>query len=438
MSRASRIPAGRLERLARVGWLAGEVAVGGAIEGLRRVGRAGDEAGSVFFTAGNAERLVRRLSRLRGAAMKAGQMLSLEAGDLLPPEVSERLAQLRADGDPMRPEQLRAVLSDAWGEDWPKRIARFDLEPMAAASIGQVHAAVALDGSPLAIKVQFPGIARSIDSDVDNLASAFRLARILPAGIDVAPVVEETKRQLRREADYRREAASLARYAGLLADEPELVVPRVVEELTTRRVLAMQRLEGLPLEDLCGPDHSPERRDRAGSLLIRLMLRELFEFRFMQTDPNFANYLWLPDGRIGLLDLGAGQAIPRPLARAYAVLFRAVLDGDRSALEGGAREIGFFDDADPVTAREAMLDLILLASEPFRAGGRYDFGSSDLPGRAREASLALVLSGRVRRAPPAATLFLQRKLGGTFLLCHRLGSRVAARELLEKALAPWG
>jgi len=382
----------------------------------------------------NAERLVRRLSRLRGAAMKAGQMLSMEAGDLLPPEIAERLSALRADGDAMQPAQLEESLRHAWGGDWRSRVRCFDDEPMAAASIGQVHEAVAADGSELAIKIQFPGVARSIDSDVDNLAGAFKLARILPAGVEIDPVVAATKQQLQREADYRREAANLERYAELLADDPDVVVPRVYQPLTTKRVLAMQRLRGVPLEDLCGAQHAAEARDRTGALLIRLMLRELFELRFMQTDPNFANYLWLEDGRVGLLDLGAGQRIPAALSRGYEALFRSASQGDRAGLSAAAREIGFISADDPMATREGLLELILLATEPFRARGPYDFGSSDLPARAREAGMRFVATSAVTRPPPAATLFVQRKLGGTFLLCHRLRARVDARGILEATL----
>ncbi|MGH0029925.1 MAG: ABC1 kinase family protein [Myxococcota bacterium] len=434
MNRASRIPAGRLERLARIGWLGAEVAVGGAFEGLRRVGGAAQEAGNVFLTPANADRLVRRLSRLRGAAMKAGQMLSMEASDLLPPQVAERLADLRADGDAMQPDQLEGVLTEAWGPDWRGRLHHFDPEPMAAASIGQVHAAVDLEGRDLAVKVQYPGVAESIGSDVDNLAAAFRMARILPRDFDMAPIVEDTKRQLSEEADYALEAERLARYARLLRGEPGVVVPEVHAGLTTPRVLVMQRLFGVPLEDLCGPDHDPAERDRAAALLIRLMLRELFEFRFMQTDPNFANYLWLGDGRIGLLDLGAGQALPRSLTDGYAGLFRSALADDRPGLERAVRALGFVEAGDPPALVRGVLDLVRLATEPFRTPGPYDFGRSDLPARARDAGAEFVLGGAVRRAPPARTLFVQRKLGGTFLLCHRLGARVDARRILEAAL----
>lgn len=429
----SRVPSGRAERMIQLGWLAGRLALGGVAEGMRRFGGA-PSPGRMLLTGANARRLADSLSSMRGAAMKLGQLLSLEADDLLPPEVAQALARLRDAGHAMPPAQLHRVLRQAWGRDWQRRFRHFDFQPIAAASIGQVHAAETLEGLELALKIQYPGVARSIDSDVDNLAAALRLTRILPGEIDFEPLIEQAKRQLRDEADYATEAQHLRRYALLLAGEPEVVVPRVHAEHSTASILAMDRLHGVPLEDLCGPEHSDAQRDRAASLLLRLVLRELFEFHFVQSDPNFANYLLLRDGRIGLVDLGAGYAAPESLCRAYARMFRAALREDRDALRGIAEEIGFVTPRDADAAVQAVLDLISLSTEPFRSAGPYDFGASDLPARVREASLALVFEHGFLRPPPPETLFLQRKLGGTFLLCARLRARVDARELLEASL----
>ena len=432
--RHSRVPAGRAERLAQLGWLAGRLALGAAAEGARRFGGLSASPGHLLLTGANARRLASSLSSMRGAAMKLGQLLSLETEDLLPGEVADALATLRSAGDAMPRAQLSGVLREAWGPDWERRFQHFDFDPIAAASIGQVHTATTADGRELALKIQYPGVARSIDSDVDNLATALRLAKILPGEVDFGPLIREIKRQLRAEADYEAESRHLRRYALLLADEPAVVVPGVHEDLTTGSILAMDRLHGVPLEDLCSPEYSDAQRDRAATLLLRLVLREFFEFHFVQSDPNFANYLLLRDGRVGLIDLGAGYEAPANLCRDYARLFRASIDGDRSGLRATAREIGFLTRSDDAAASEALLDLISLATEPFRNPGSYDFGSSDLPARAREGSLALVFEHGFWRPPPPQTLFLQRKLGGTFLLCARLRARVDARALLEEAL----
>ncbi|MDH3520076.1 MAG: AarF/ABC1/UbiB kinase family protein, partial [Myxococcales bacterium] len=369
--RRSRVPTGRLERLVRIGWLTGEIALGGAAEGLRRIGGGAPSPSSVFLTGAAGRRLASRLSTMRGAAMKLGQLLSLEADDLLPPEVTEALSVLRAEGDAMPRSQLRRVLGRNWGKGWEQRFASFDFEPIAAASIGQVHAAVTRDGRELALKIQYPGVASSIDSDVDNLAALLRLARVLPGDVDFSLVLAEAKHQLRREADYQTEAEQLRRYRALLSDDPEFVVPRVHDDFTTSRILAMDRLRGVPLEDACGSDHTDARRDALCALLLRLVLRELFEFGFMQSDPNFANYLLLPDGRVALLDLGAGYEIPPALSSGYARLFRAAADQNRGELKRVAQEIGFIAASDTPAQAEAIVDLMLLATEPLQHRGVY-------------------------------------------------------------------
>jgi predicted unusual protein kinase regulating ubiquinone biosynthesis (AarF/ABC1/UbiB family) len=427
----SRVPAGRLERLGRIGWMAGEAALGGVAERARRL--AGGEAGttSALFTGENARRLAKRLSRMRGAAMKLGQLLSLEGDDFLPPEVAEALALLRSDADAMPDEQLRAVLRAEYGEGWEARFAHFDPEPIAAASIGQVHEARLADGRELALKIQYPGVAESIGSDVGNLLAALRIARLLPRDLDLAALAGEVERQLREEADYAGEAARLARYRDLLDSDPVFVVPRVHAELTTPRILAMDRLYGLPLEDLCGPQHPQQRRDAVAAQLYRLLFRELFEFGFMQTDPNFANYLWIPDGeRLGLIDLGAGREVPLRLRRLYARLIQAGIDADRRGVREASLAIGLYTQGEREDRVEALVDMMMLACEAFAGDAPHDFAGSGHPARMRELGMDLALGKGFWRPPPIDSLYLHRKLGGTYLLAARLHARVNLRELI--------
>jgi predicted unusual protein kinase regulating ubiquinone biosynthesis (AarF/ABC1/UbiB family) len=331
--------------------------------------------------------------------------------------------------------QLRRVLGREWGHGWERRFAHFDFEPIAAASIGQVHRARAADGRDLALKVQYPGIARSIDSDVDNVTALVRFARLLPATFDVRSITAEAKRQLHQEADYLAEARHLARYRRLVADEPGLLVPRVHTDLTTRRILAMDYLEGEPLESLAADDIRPAERDAVGKLLERLLLRELFEFRFMQTDPNLANYLYdRAARRIVLLDFGAVQAFPARLTEQYRRISAAIVAGDRRAVRALAVEIGYAGADEGEAAIEAIVDVIMLVCEPLRHRGAYDFGASDLPARARTLGLDLAFRHGLMRAPPPETLFLHRKLAGAYLLCARLGARVNVRALVEPFL----
>ena len=429
-SPAAPIPQTRLGRFARIGLAAGELAAGAAAEGLRRLlrGEAVD-VGSALLSGSNARRLAARLAHLRGAAMKIGQLVSLQGEDILPAEFARALAVLRAQATPMPAQQLRRVLGREYGRAWERRFSTFGYEPIAAASIGQVHRATTADGRDVALKVQYPGVARSIASDVDNVAALLRLFNLLPLGLDVVGIAAEAKRQLAQEANYLSEARFLERYARLVAGEPALLVPRVHWDLTTRRVMAMDFVEGEPLEVL---SEAPQaRRDALGSLLERLVFRELFEFRVMQTDPNFANYLYQPSaGRIVLLDFGATQLFSAAFAANYARITRGVIDGDRKAVAREAIRIGYAA-ADSVPERlQAVVDVIFLVCEPLRHRGRYDFANSDLPSRVRAVGFDLAFRRGLLKPPPPETIFLHRKLVGSFLLLSRIGARVDARGLV--------
>ncbi len=430
---ASRVPQSRLGRLAQLGLAAGELAVGGAVQGLRRL-RHGD-ASAPRFSVATVRRLVDRLAHLRGAAMKIGQLISLEAEGLLPPELVIALETLRSQAAPMPLEQLRRALGRAYGSGWERRFAQFDEVPVASASIGQVHRARTVDGRELALKVQYPGVGRSIASDVDNVATLLRIAQVLPLGIDVEDIAREAKRQLAQEADYLAESGFLERYARLVADEPQIVVPRVHWDYTTARVMAMDYMNGEPLDSLASSTPQKE-RDSVGALLQKLMFRELFEFRVMQTDPNFANYLYQPDtGRLVLLDFGATQEFSPEYSERFRDITRAIVAGDRNGVERGARSIGYIaEDAAPQVVT-AALDMIELVCEPLRTTGAYDYGASDLPRRAREMGIDLAFKRGLLRMPPSDTMFLHRKLVGVFLLLARLGARVPTGRILRPFLA---
>ncbi len=424
------IPQSRLGRLARMGLAAGGLAAGAATEGLKRIarGQAPDFRGALL-SAPNARRLAARLARLRGAAMKVGQLVSLQGDDVLPPEFAQALSVLRSQAAPMPAQQLHRVLGREYGAGWRRRFARFDDEPIAAASIGQVHRVTAADGRDLALKIQYPGVARSIASDVDNVAVLLRLLNVLPVDIDVDGLAAEAKRQLAQEADYLQEAAFLERYAGLVADEPALLVPRVHRDLTTPRIMAMDFVEGEPLDALATAPQA--RRNAVGALLERLLFRELFEFRVMQTDPNFANYLYQPkSGRVVLLDFGATRSFAADFVGHFARITRGVIDGDREAVARAAIRIGYALPDDPSERVAAVVDVCFLVCEPLRHTGRYDFGHSDLPARVRDLGFELAFRKRLLRPPPPETIFLQRKLVGSFLLLARIGAQVNAQALV--------
>lgn len=436
-ARKSRVPTTRLGRLVRLGFTAGEMAVGGAVEGVKRLtGVTPEDAVNVFLTAANAQKLAKRLAGMRGAAMKMGQILSMESVDILPKEFSEALAVLRDSANTMPDSQIRRVMGREYGKGWEGKFKRFDYEPIAAASIGQVHRVLTKDGRDLALKIQYPGVAKSINSDVDNMAMFLRVAHILPITMDVSGIVAEAKRQLKQEADYIIEAKYLRDYRELVRDDDCFVVPKVHDDLTTKRILAMDYVSGEPLEALGEEGVAQELRDDAGTLLERLLFRELFEFRTMQSDPNFANYLYRPeDGRIVLLDFGSTVTFSEEFTSRYGQISKALIEEDAGATRHYAEQIGYLQPDDSPDHAGRVLDMMRLICEPIRNSGVYDFGESDLVSRARDAGFEMLWnSGGEFRAPPPETVFLHRKLIGSFLLCARLRARVDVQALISEYL----
>lgn len=434
-SRYRKVPSARLSRLASFGQLAGGIAGGVLAEGARRLA-AGErpQLSQLLLTPANATRVTEQLSRLRGAAMKLGQMISMDAGDLLPAELIAILAKLRDSAHFMPPAQLNRVLVAELGPDWRRRFARFEATPLAAASIGQVHRAQLADGRVLAVKVQYPGVADSIDADVDNVATLLRLSSLLPATLDIAPLLAEAKRQLHEEADYIREAEQMRRYHTLLAGDPAFVLPAPVDALSTGRVLAMDFVPGQSIETL--QDAPAETRDAALGALLALVLRELFEFGFMQTDPNFANYRWQPDtGRIVLLDFGAARAVPAATTAAYRRLMQTGLAEDHAALRAALIEVGFVAPATLERHGNAIDAMIAVLMAHLGKPGLFDFADRSFVEQVRRHAEGVAADRAAWHIPPADTLFVQRKVSGTALLAVRMQARLPLRDMVADSMA---
>lgn len=426
------VPEGRLGRLLRLGGMTTGVLGSAAAAGLGQMARGQRPSlAGAFLTPAIAARVAQDLGRMRGAAMKLGQMLSMDPGLVLPDEMTALLAALRADAPPMPPKQLQTVLNAEWGQGWYGRFPRFDLRPFAAASIGQVHRATAPDGRLLAIKVQYPGVRASIDSDLDNVAALLRLPGLLPPALDLAPLLAEARRQLHHEADYALEARNLQAFRGLLADSGRYVLPEPVPVLSTSNVLAMTYIDSQPMEALATAPQAL--RDRLAADLIDLCLNELFTFGLMQTDPNLANYRFDPQsGRVVLLDFGAVMPIDPALQRRFRRLLRVALGDDPAATRAALLEIGYFDSATAPRHQDLIQQMFEAAMVPLRQTTPFDFGRSPLLQTLRDMGLGMAGERDLAHVPPPATMFLHRKIGGIYLLAARLGARVALRPLMER------
>jgi predicted unusual protein kinase regulating ubiquinone biosynthesis (AarF/ABC1/UbiB family) len=426
------VPTSRLGRLLHLGRLGSGIAGGAIGEGLRQLGAGRrPSAADLLLTPANAHRLAERLSEMRGAAMKLGQLLSMEAGDLLPQPLPDILARLREYAHPMPLGQVAQVLDAAWGPGWKDRFRRFHFTPLAAASIGQVHEAETKDGRRLAIKIQYPEIARSIDSDLENVAALLRLFRLLPPGMAVDPLLDEAKRQLHLETDYVFEAEQMRAYGAALGGQVGLRVPEVAGDLTTTTVLAMDLLEGAPIESLASAPRPL--RDRTATRLVDLALRELFDWGLVQTDPNFANFRYRAEcDEIVLLDFGAVRRYEPERMTALRGLLTAALAGDDTVIQEAAVAVGYLRADDPRPMRDGVLGLIKTAAEPARGPDPFDFSTGDLSERLSEQVLSLRLEQGFGRLPPPDVLYLHRKLGGLYLLCKRLRARVPVSELTRR------
>ncbi|OTF75387.1 ABC1-like protein, partial [Euroglyphus maynei] len=251
-SRERKVPANRFARVFSFGSLAVSMGFGAAEELAKRVVGAvddGDQKNSVFatnlfLTKNNAQKIVDTLCQVRGAALKLGQMLSIQDNELLGPELQAIFERVRQSADYMPESQLVAMLSQELGPEWRTLFSKFDSKPFAAASIGQVHQAQLDDGSLVAVKVQYPGVAESIESDIKNVLTIIKYANIFPEGLFIDHIMNYAKKELAWEVDYCREAQCQIRYGEMIRDysypEENLRVPRVYEQLSTKKVLTTE------------------------------------------------------------------------------------------------------------------------------------------------------------------------------------------------------
>ncbi|MBS9869229.1 ABC1 kinase family protein [Vibrio alginolyticus] len=428
------LPTHRISRFSKFASLATRVAGNVITEGTKQIAKGNKpKAKDLLLTPQNIARLTDQLAHLRGAAMKLGQMLSMDAGDVLEPELADILSRLRSNADPMPAKQLNAVMESSLGTNWKAEFLSFNFKPIASASIGQVHQAYSDAGDNLAVKVQYPGIRKSIDSDVDNVGTLLKVVGLIPESVDYKGLLEEAKKQLHDEADYAREAQFAIRYHDALKEHPHFVVPKIHTESCSDSVLAMEFIDGSPIEQIEHYDQST--RDFVMHSLLELLFRELFEFKMVQTDPNFANYLYIENTRqIGLLDFGATREYNERFSTGYRQAFASVVNNDEQGLNDALEQIGFFSQTILPDQRQAILDLVKMACEPMLVDEPYDFKASGLAQKLREAGTILSMEQEYWHTPPADALFLHRKIGGMYLLAARIGAKVNIRQLVQPYL----
>jgi aarF domain-containing kinase len=324
---------------------------------------------------------------------------------LIPEPIQEIFERVRNNADFMPVWQMEKVLKEEFGEDWRDRLKYFDSRPLAAASIGQVHKGVLHDGTEVAIKIQYPGVAQSIDSDIDNLMGIMKFWNILPPGLFINSAVDVARKELAWETDYTREAHYSTKFRELLAGSPEYGIPRVIPELSTKRVLTTELVEGVPL-DKC-MSLSQETRNDLGSKLLLLCLRELFEFQTMQTDPNWSNFYYNEtEDKIYLLDFGSSRDYSKSFIDAYIKIIHGAAVGDKKQIIENSKTIQFLSGYESKVMIEAHVDAVMLLGEPFREDKLFDFSCQDTTSRVHRL-IPVMLDHRLI-PPPEETYSLHR------------------------------
>lgn len=442
------VPESAISRVFAFGGLGAGLVVGAAAEATRRVfGQSETDQKSTFITEANAERLAATLSRMRGAALKLGQMLSIQDEAVIPPVVSRALERVRQAADIMPPRQLHATLAEQLGADWRERVVRFDDVPIAAASIGQVHrGAIVIGGEgekegeevEVVFKVQYPGVAGSIRSDIANLRRMMRVGNFIPDNFFLDQALDVAEEELKRECDYDIELANQQQYRDLVLSDDRLhnrfYVPRVFPEWSARGVLVSEYVKGVPIDRMASGD--TQLRNQLGEDMLRLTMTELFVLAFQQSDPNWSNYLYDAEKDvINLIDFGAARPYDEAFLMNYLKLIRACAARDRDAVIEQSIKLGFLNGEESTEMLEAHAQASFAVGEPFHQEhieSGYDFTKNDIP--KRTAKFGKVMLDYRLKPPPKEAYSLHRRLSGAFLMSTKLGARVNATKMLEETV----
>jgi aarF domain-containing kinase len=375
-----------------------------------------------------AQTIVKTMSELKGASMKLGQLMSMDMGEYLPPEVVKVLETLHQNATFLPYEKIEAILKEELGEKF-HHLTDISQTPLAAASIGQVHSAM-LEGKSVVIKVQYPGVADSIPSDLKLLKMLMKnVSFVQGKDTDLDPFFKEVEEVLIRETDYINECEMLKRYRDVFKDS-DYIVPLVYPDYSTRKIITMERIHGKSLNEWTEKSLLGERQALAHQMMS-LYLEEFFKHGLVQTDPNPGNFLLTPNNKMALLDFGAVKEYDRDFIENYRKVLIASFKQDKNKILEESVKMNFIDPRENDEVKDLYLQMMDCLAAPFRQEHPFDF--SDKKFYEDSKNLSWTLTRKCKYSPPPKDLlFLHRKLAGVFILVKKLEVKLVLKNYWNK------
>ncbi len=380
-----------------------------------------------------AEQIVSTLGELKGAVMKVGQIAS-QTQDFLPEEFTRALQTLQKEAPPMPFEVIARQIQNELGDTPDQLFERFDQEPFAAASIGQVHRARTRDGQEVVIKVQYPGVDRSLKSDLAQLRMTLKLGGLIKLPKESADqLFAEIQERLSEELDYEHEAANLKRFRAFHESDAGVLIPAVVDAYSTRHVLTLEYLEGDHISEVTPEHYGQGVVNEIGHKLFTTMADQLFRFQAIHGDPHAGNFAFRPDGTVILFDFGCVKNLKPEIVSAYRRTLIAALREDYTALDQCLIDLGARVEGKPAVDEDYYAlwrDIFIV---PFADQTPYDFREANIHKQvARNASTVFKYLDSFQ--PPVESLFIDRMIAGHYWMMKRLGVQASFRGELLKYL----
>jgi len=430
---------GRAKRVFKVGELATSVGSSYIWEALKSPFRSADRRQQSLLDTHirNAMRIVESSKELKGAFMKLVQMLSMR-DDILPAEALKVLSVVQSQVPPMGYDEIRAQVKRELGKEPERLFKTFDEEAFAAASLGQVHRAVLKSGEEVVVKVQYPGVEETVQQDLRNVKALLQVFTligrdVMRQNIDQSEVYQELEERLHEELDYINEAKNIALFQKMFRDDPEVMIPAVYPEVSSRRVLTMSRLEGYPFADILKPGIDQEVKDWVALKYFRVVWRQIFEFGTLHTDPHPGNYLVTYHPKLAILDFGSIRIFPENIRSAYHRLAAAILRRDRPAMGECFVRLGFLDAGDDPTPMIKIMDVIF---EPVLVDKPYDPRQYVSLERGMEVA-TIGFENRLFKAP-GHRVFLARALIGLDSYLKQLGTVANWHRVFKECVERYG